>query len=130
MQTLDEFVQANLGKANVGDTPENKGQCVGLIEVWLDNLHLPHVWGNAVDLLKNAPVASYGVYHNQAGNYPLAGDIVVWDATWGAGAGHTGVVLYASSMQLVVFEQNDPTGSPCIVATHGYTGVAGWLRPK
>jgi hypothetical protein len=37
------------------------------------------------------------------------------------------VVLAANAAQVVMFEQNDPDGSPPIVATHDYSGVAGWI---
>ena len=51
---LQSFIAQYTGIANVGDTPQNKGQCVGLIEVWLDLFNLNHIWGNAADLLSNA----------------------------------------------------------------------------
>jgi len=126
--TLLAFVRSYLGKAGTGDTPGNRGQCVGLIEVWLDRHNLPHIWGNAKDLLANAPPAVYTVVQNGPVNYPSCGDVVVWDASWGGGYGHTAVAIAATSMQLVVFEQNDPDGAPPLVATHGYEGVAGWLH--
>lgn len=124
MQTLEQFVTTNLGQ-RVGD-----GQCVALIEAWLDALGKPRIGGNAKDLLDIAPTASYAIFRNNPTNFPMAGDIVVWDGSWGAGYGHTGVVCYANVMHLVVFEQNDPYGSGCLVATHDYSGVAGWLRVR
>lgn len=127
MYDLLAFVEQYLAVPNTGDTPENKGQCVGLIEVWLDANKLPHIWGNAKDLMTNATTQFYRVIGNGPTNYPLPGAIVCWDETWGAGAGHTAVVLAANSMHLVVFEQNDPTGSPPLVATHTYQGVLGWI---
>jgi hypothetical protein len=124
---LTSFVNQYLGVANTGDTPENKGQCVGLVEAWLDTNKKPHIQGNAVDLLKNADVHTYRVFHNSPSNFPPSGAIVCWDSTWGSGDGHTAIALFANVMHLVVFEQNDPVGSPPIVATHGYSGVAGWI---
>ena len=47
------FLQQYLGRANTGDTPENAGQCVGLVEVWIDVNKHPHIFGNAADLLVN-----------------------------------------------------------------------------
>lgn len=124
------FIRAYTGKVGVGDTPGNRGQCVGLVEVWTDSLGLPHVWGNAKDLLADAPAASYGVVTNQPTNYPVSGDVVVWGPSWGAGFGHTGVVVSADVMALTVFQQNDPTGSVPHLKRYTYAGVAGWLHPK
>ena len=36
-------------------------------------------------------------------------------------------VVAANANQLVVFEQNDPTGHAPTVATHDYTGIEGWI---
>ncbi len=121
------FVQKYLGHANTGDTPGNMGQCVGLVEVWIDVNKHPHIAGNAVDLLDNADLAHYQLFRNGPTNFPPAGAIVCWDGSWGAGYGHCAVVLAANSMQLVVAEQNDPEGAAPLVATHSYGGVAGWL---
>lgn len=121
------FLQNYLGVPNTGDTPGNKGQCVGLVEVWIDRLNHPHIVGNAVDLMANADRKSYTVVQNNPNNYPPAGAIVCWDGSWGGGYGHTAIVLAATSMQLAVFEQNDPDGAAPLVATHSYDGVAGWL---
>lgn len=124
------FIQQYLGKAGTGNTPENTGQCVGLVEVWLAANNKPHIVGNAVDLLKNAPAAAYTVIKNGPVNMPPAGSVVCWDGSWGGGYGHTAVVVAASPMQMVVFEQNDPEGAAPLVATHSYAGVAGWIVPK
>lgn len=125
--SLLSFVQQYLGKASTGNTPENRGQCVGLVEVWLAANGKPHIVGNAVDLLQNADPKAYTVTRNGPTNFPPAGAVVCWDGSWGGGYGHTAIVLAASPMQLVVFEQNDPDGAAPLVATHSYAGVAGWM---
>lgn len=125
---LHTFLGWNLGAKGVGDTPENRGQCVGLVEQWLTLNAKPHIWGDAKDLLNNADRHIYTVIMNNPQNYPQPGDVVCWDSSWGAGHGHTAVVIDANVNYLAVFEQNDPDGAPCIVATHNYTGVIGWLR--
>ena len=125
---LAAFITQYLGKANTGDTPGNRGQCVGLIEVWLDANKLPHIPGNAVDLLANADLKVYKRTTNIPTNWPQPGNIVCWNGTWGGGYGHTAIVVAANAMGLVVFEQNDPEGAPPLVATHNYSGVAGWLH--
>lgn len=121
------FVQRYLYAENTGDTALNRGQCVGLVEIWLDENKLPHIWGNAADLLKNADSNHYRVVVNGPVNFPAPGDIICWNTTWGSGAGHTAIVLVATSYHLVVFEQNNPEGSPPAVSTHDYRGIEGWL---
>ena len=124
------FISVFLGVAGTGDTAENKGQCVGLIEVWLDRWKLPHIWGNASDLLANADRRLYTVTANGPTNYPEPGAVLVWGPSWGGGDGHTAVVVSANRNFVAVFEQNDPVGFAPTVATHTYDGVAGWLAPK
>ena len=127
MTDLASFISKYLGKANSGDNQANAGQCVGLIELWLDANGKPHIWGNAKDLLNNADLKAFKVVHNNPTNVPPAGAIVCWDYTWGAGDGHTAIVVAANSMHLAVFEQNNPTGHAPLVATHDYSGVLGWI---
>jgi hypothetical protein len=124
------FIRLVQGVPGVGDTYANKGQCVGLVEAWLDAVNHPHVWGNAKDLLANATPVFYTRVDNTPVNFPALGDIVVWGATWGGGYGHCGVVSTATPMSLNVFEQNDPTGSPPHMKTYDYDGVIGWLVLK
>lgn len=132
MQALLEFIQKYYDKQNVGDTPENTGQCVGVIEVWLDNLNLntPHLFGNAKDLLTDADTSKFDVIQNTPDNFPLSGDIMVFGETYGGGVGHTGIVVAADSNTFSLFQQNDPTGSKPSIKTYNYTGVLGWLHPK
>lgn len=127
MIDLAPFIAEHLGKANTGDTPGNKGQCVGLIEVWLDANGKKHIWGNADQLLANADPKVYKRTTNIPTNHPPPGAIVCWNGSWGDGAGHTAIVVAANVMFLVAFEQNDPTGSPPVVATHNYNGIEGWV---
>ena len=125
--TLIKFISLIWGRVLVGDTPENKGQCVGLVEQWLDaNLKL-HIWGDAKALLVNADPKVYKVTDNTPLNFPPLGAIVVWGADWGNGHGHCAVVVAANASRMAVFEQNNPVGSPPVLATHGYSGVLGWL---
>ena len=127
MIDLASFISKYLNTPNVGDNSVNTGQCTGLVEVWLDANKQPHIYGNAKDLLANASLKSYKVFHNSPNNYPLPGNIVCWDSSWGNGDGHTAIVVAANPMHLVVFEQNNPTGHAPTVATHDYTGVLGWI---
>jgi surface antigen len=127
MIDLATFISKYLGAANTGENPVNRGQCVGLVEVWLTANGKPHIPGNAVDLLADADPKFYKKVVNIPTNAPPPGAVVCWNGTWGGGYGHTAVVVAANVNALVVFEQNDPTGSPPVVATHNYNGVAGWL---
>lgn len=126
---LHTFIAQYAGRPNVGDTNVNVGQCVGLVEVWIDYLKLPHVWGNALDLLSNAPSSAYEQVLNTPTNYPVPGDIVVWGGTWGNGYGHTGICVTGHVMELTVFQQNDPEGSPPHLKLYSYGGIRGWLHP-
>lgn len=127
MVDLAPFISKYLGVADTGNTPINKGQCVGLIEEWLSTNNKPAIWANAKDLLDAADRKYYKKVANIPTNFPPPGAIVCWGGVWGGGFGHTAVVVAANVHLLVVFEQNDPTGSPPVVATHNYNGVQGWL---
>ncbi len=144
IQSLSDFIAQYQGKINIGDTPENTGQCVGLIELWIDNLGLPHIWGNAIDLLKNADTKSFDIVMNTPTNSPSAGDIVVFGKPYGASIqngitvyfGHCAIVISATENSLLVFEQNDitsddPTGA-CQKKTYTYEALqkTGWIHPK
>lgn len=127
------FILQYFGVANTGDTPENKGQCTGLIEVWLDALGLnsPHLFGNAKDLLTNADSSKFDIIINKAGDtsqFPVCGDILVYGDQWGGGYGHTGVVLTADGNSIILFEQNNPAEP--IIRREGYNNCLGWLHPK
>lgn len=126
-QDLINFILKYLGKANSGTNDANKGQCVGLIALWVTQHNHPSIGGNAVDLLRLADPKHYKRTMNGPVNFPAPGDVVCWNGTWGGGYGHTAVVVAAGPMQLVVFEQNDPYGAAPLVATHSYGGVDGWL---
>ena len=127
MVDLATFIRLHLGVPNTGDTPGNMGQCVGLIEKWLDANGKPRIPGNAVDLLGNADRKAYKATPNLPDNYPPPGAVVCWSSAMGAGFGHCAVVVASNSMNLVVFEQNNPIGAAPVVRTHGYVNVTGWL---
>ena len=127
MVDLSTFIRASMGARNTGDTPGNKGECVGLVECWLDANGKPHIPGNAVDLLGNADRKVYKATPNLPDNYPPPGAVICWSSAMGGGFGHCAVVVASNTMHVAVFEQNNPEGSPPIVATHGYGNVTGWL---
>jgi CHAP domain len=76
---------------------------------------------------------------NEADNYPLAGDVVIYNASWGGGYGHVGIALDGcTSQKLIISEQNNGqgdgdgrNGDEVKTRTGNYTGVLGWIRiPK
>lgn len=135
-KTLFDFLNKYFGIANVGDTDQNKGQCVGLIEVFLDTLNIndPHLWGNAKDLLANADPAKFEKITNDPNDYnqfPPIGAVIVFGPSWGNGLGHCGIVLRANGSTFSLFNANNPEGSrPTITNFPNYGGVLGWFYAK
>jgi CHAP domain. len=135
-QKLKDFINKWINKGGVGNTPENKGQCVGLVCVWVDELGLDHIWGNAKDLWKNYNPNQFDFVLNTADAYPLAGDIVVWNENMGGGYGHTAIATGVHQTEgkatdwFEAFSQNDPVGSFCILKKYSYNNVIGFIRPK
>jgi hypothetical protein len=132
MITFQEFLNKYNGQTTVGNTPENTGECVGLISVWLDNLGTPHVWGHARDLINNCDKSAYEVEYNTPTGVPKKGDVIVWSSAMGGGYGHTAISTGSGdTTKFEVFEQNNPTGSNCHLRTYpNYNNVIGWFRPK
>lgn len=136
MINLYDFIAKYNGKTGVGNTNANKGQCVGLISMWVDNLKLDHVWGDAKDLFKNASEDQWEKIKNSPSVYPRHGDIITMDKSWGGGAGHTAVVVSSDPKEdsYTVFEQNNPGNVPglaCEITTYKkWAGVIGWIRAK
>ncbi len=128
--TFQEFLNQYNGQPSVGNTTENKGQCVGLVAVWVDILGLPHIWGNACDLFANADEKFFEKILNTPDAIPQAGDIVIWSSKFNGTVGHTGLATGTGNTNTFeCFEQNDPLGSGCHLKTYNYNGVIGWLRP-
>lgn len=121
---LNDFINQYTGKKDVGDTPQNIRECVGLVETWFDTLLEPHVWGNAKDLYANA-----GAGYTKGTSWPAPADSAgVMDGSWGDGAGHTWISLGDGR----VFEQNNPVGSTPHVSNYGSArpkGYIGWILP-
>jgi surface antigen len=127
MIDVPTFIRIFLGARGTGTTVGNTGECVGLVEKWLQHNGKPSIPGNAKDLIANADPKAFKVTANLPSNYPPPGAVVCWDSSWGAGYGHTAIVVASNVNQLAVFEQNDPLGAAPLVATHSYAGVSGWL---
>jgi hypothetical protein len=60
-------------------------------------------------------------------NIPEEGDIMIWESgTWG----HIAIFVEGDVNSFRSFDQNYPTGSPCHIQNHTYSGMLGWLRYK
>ncbi len=129
-EELDQFIESNTDK-RIGDTPENTGQCVGVVEDWTDLLGLPHTWGNADDLYANADPRYFQKLENTPPFVPQAGDIAVFSSQFNGTVGHCGVCTGVGDEQsFEMFEQNDPIGSACHKANYKYDYIIGFLRPS
>jgi len=133
--TLKEFVKKYKGKRDVGNTPKNKGECTGLVQLWIANLKLKHVWGNAKDIFANASSNEYEKIENSPNIYPDEGDIICWNSSMGGGYGHIAIVVSSDSKKdtVTVFEQNNWSGDndpSCEITTYSnWRGIIGWLKP-
>lgn len=130
---FESFYARYNGQEKVGDTPQNIGQCVGLIEVWTDYLGLSHTWGDAKDLFANADPNLFDKITNDPNDlnqFPQKGNILIFSGAFNNGAGHTGIVAQASGTTIKLFEQNDPIGSFPHLQDYNYNDVIGWLSPK
>lgn len=69
---------------------------------------------------------------NSPTNAPKKGDIVFFGTylfLYGL-SGHVAVCEAADMMNLLTFDQNFPSGSPCHFVKHNYKGILGWLTPR
>jgi hypothetical protein len=73
--------------------------------------------------------------YNSPTNIPQKGSIFFFKTSvlppWRFGfAGHVGVVVWADMMNVILFNQNFPTGSPCMLTKFSYKDAQGWLTPR
>lgn len=104
------------------------GQCVNIIKQYFrDVLSLPVVSGNAIDYWNNPPQGFLKIPKTLV-NHPQPGDIIIWDTSYNP-VGHIAICNWWRLLDLGVFEQNNPLGSPCQFGEHTYKNILGWLRP-
>lgn len=135
MLTLEQFIAKYNGQKGVGNTPQNKGQCVGLVSIWWDEFGTPHIWGDAKDLPENIDKNFYEYILNTPTGIPARGDVIVWGAGFlGSAIGHTAIATGGAGTDVnkfEVFEQNMPIGGACRLHLYpNYNSVRGWLRFK
>lgn len=126
----------------------NGPQCVDVVKSWSDyvlgiSFTQTGLHGNAKDLFANASPVYYEKIvnnHNDPGQLPKQGDIIVFAASPEAGYtsrhynpyGHTAVVESAGA-DLVLTQQDGSTSQVTVKTVHRawkYTRVIGWLRPR
>lgn len=122
---LQAYIDTHKG-ANIGNTPENKGECVGYISVYFDTWKASHVYGNANQLYANA-----GADYDKGTNWPAPRGAA---ATFGKPYGYIGGVYYGHTGLSLgdgrLAQQNDPDGSLPAVKKYTNNGYIGWIRPK
>lgn len=105
------------------------GQCVSVSSEWCVENGWPELSGaTALEIYENFTNAAYAKVLVNHGN-PEIGDIMFWDATYGGGDGHTGVVTDVGPTGMIIFEQNDPLGSPAHLQFYNFNHLAGWFHP-
>jgi len=137
MITIDKFIEKNLGRYI--DYDKHYGnQCVDLMREYI-------IECLGKDPYKVIPANNYAknMYYNYSGKdlikirntptgVPKKGDIIFWGTyPFVTGiAGHVGIVVSANINNFVVFNQNYPTNSPCLLRKFNYKGVIGWLSTR
>lgn len=133
--TLNEFIK-KFDKKTVDFDGAYGGQCVDLF-----NKYLVDVLG-ITNPIQQFPVASaYQIFGYAKNNsnfvcipndptaVPQAGDIMIWGQGVGP-HGHVGIFVEGDVMSFRSFEQNWNGVQKCIIVSHPYDHVTGWLRPK
>ena len=135
MTSLD-IAKKYLGKMWIGTNTGDKGQCVGLFnQVNLEFLGVNYPIQMAatafqilsarntrpdlVEQIKNDP--------KNPNQLPSVGDWVIWNTTWGNGAGHIACVEVVSATGFTSIEQNF-TPNKVTRQQHSWTNVVGWVH--
>lgn len=133
--TYNQFTKKYLGRY-VDYDGSFGAQCVDLMRQYSKEVHefAPYIAiptrGNAKDIFRNFRTNKYYTkILNAPTNMPKQGDIVFWGTyPFITGfAGHVAIVESADVRNLVVYQQNYPTGRPCNFRKFDYRGVMGWL---
>lgn len=147
--TLDTFINKYQGKYVEFNHDIYRNQCMDLfwqylVEVIGIEARPYQGWGTAKNVYRNAwQIPDFNKHFvkidNGKTNVPVKGDIVFWGTYPGVTgwAGHVAIYLKGDLYFIYSFDQNYPTGKPCMIykhginkLLHGYRGVMGWFRPK
>ena len=128
--TITDFFQQYHDQSNLGNTPENKGQCVGLVELWIRANDLPQIWGNAADIIFNADPKDYNREYAPLIHPVNPGDIVFWNRNLGNGFGHCGIFYSQTGTGFISFDQNWLNDHKAILVNHLWTNILGVLSFK
>lgn len=113
-------------------------ECVAVANHYMQKIFGTN-WYNIyrADFAKQIYASTSNAYFEKIPQTPLGipqkGDIVVWNASLGGGAGHIAVVESADINTITVIEQNGNRITRRWVTRHtygNYAHVIGWLRPK
>lgn len=116
-------------------------QCVDLMRQYCKDVYYVDGYvaipsrGNAKDIFKNFKSNSYfRKVNNTPNGIPKKGDIIFFKtSTWFpflfGFAGHVGIVDQAGLYDMVIFNQNYPTGRYCEFRKFKYKDCLGWLTP-
>lgn len=128
--TLDEFIAKYKGK-HLNQDGVYGNQCVDLTKAYhKEVIGGEFLAGNAIDYLKNPEPKYYEYKDDHLWYVPPKGAIAIFKATYGGGRGHVGIVISASIMRVVLFEQNSPPGAPCQITEYTYNDIIGYLVPR
>lgn len=129
---LPEFVKEYNNKYVHWDKVHG-AQCTDLVRVYIREVLLdrqPKLVSIASQIWYNYPKEYYEGIKNLPDNFPLPGNIVIWNCTYG-GTGHIAIALGCTTNKLVVFSQNDPKNSKAKIREYkNYRHVLGWLQFK
>jgi surface antigen len=123
--------KSNAGYTGTGSSCAGSGtyglqyQCVELVMRHFTTKWGLSWWGNAHDLLANAPLASVNVYYNgDSAHPPVPGDMIVFDD--GGAWGHVALVTGVTSTSVSIIEQNVVGSGSRTLSRSGGSVNAGW----
>ncbi len=113
-----------------GFPAEQPYQCYDLVNKWSESLGHSRFTGlYASDIFGQQP-ESYQWINNTPTRVPQAGDVIVWNRSYGNGAGHTAVATGAGDRNNFQSLDQNWNAPRCLLQWHSYDGVIGWGRPN
>ena len=132
MMFFEDFIKQWDGKTSDFDG-KYSGQCVDLYRFYCQDVlgipQSPSVVG-AADIWNNFLKDYFDAIKNAPENFPLNGDVIIWNKNAGGGYGHVGMVFSATANAFKSFDQHWRLDNKSHIESHDYKNVLGWLRPK